>query len=587
MLDPRLTRIFVLPILAVVVIVAFSVQDRPRPLRTFQPTDSFSGAAAMVDVNRLAAFYPVRSTGSVADNDAAAEIEARFSAAGLAVDREMARVRTADGRGAEAIQVYGRRPGAQRGTIVIAGARDTVHSGSRAEATATATLLQLAEAVSNRRMEHTVVFVSLSGVPGQGAARALAKELGGVEDVRAVIMLGTLGTSDLAAPVVVASSGPEFASLRLRRTLEDALRAQRSVGDARPSTGAQLVRLAAPLTVGGQGPLLRAGWPAILLSSSGDRVPPIDVFPRDTRLEADGRATLRAIVAIDNAGPIDLGPEQRLSTAEAVIPGWAIRAIVFALLFPPALLVFDGIARARRDRQRTGRWVLWTVLYGLPQLLGLAVVGAAVRLGWIELPGGPIDPAIWTGTLTPLTVFVVVTLLGHLLLRPLLLAAAGLRQRRVTAPAAPLGLSAVLVVTAAATWIANPAAAAMMVPAVIIWPLILDVRMRPGRVWAMLGVLVGLAPLLALLVHLVTRYPIGDAASTASWFVSLLGAGDLGLFPQLWFSMLGGCGLAALVLAAAGRSDDPGDAEVTVRGPVSYAGPGSLGGVDSALMGRR
>lgn len=587
MLDPRLTRIFVLPILAVVVIVAFSVQDRPRALRTFQAADAFTGSATMTDVNYLAAFYPARGTGSVADNDASDYVAGRLQGAGFSVDKEPARVRTVDGSGAEAIQLLARRSGQRTGTIVVAAARDTIHTRSRAEATGTATLMQLGDALSGRRLEHNLLFASISGVPGQGGVRALARSLDGIDDVRAVIVLGTLGTPDLAPPVVGFSNGPEFSSLRLRRTVEEALRAQRSVGDARPSTGAQLVRLAAPVTVGGQGPLLRADRPAILLSTTGDRIPPTDVFPREDRLEADGRAVLSSIVAIDNSGDVDLRPEQRLTTADAVIPGWAIRAIVFALLVLPALLVLDGLARARRDRQRTGRWVLWTLLYGLPQVLGLLAVGLATRAGWIDLPGGPIDPAIWSGAGAPLAVFGVVTLLGHVVVRPLLLAAVGLRGRRVTAPAAPLGFSVVLVVTALATWVMNPAAAAMMVPAVIIWPLILDVRMRPGRWGALFGVLVGLAPLMLLLAHLVTRYPLGDATSTASWFVALMATGDLGLFPQLWFSMLGGCGLAAFVLAWAGRSDDPGDAEVTVRGPVSYAGPGSLGGVDSALAGRQ
>lgn len=587
MLDPRLTRIFVLPILAVVVIVAFSVQDRPRPLRTFQAADAFTGAATLLDVNRLTAVYPQRRAGSIADNDAAADVAARLQAAGLQVERETADVRTVDGQGAQAVQVYARRQGPRSGTIVIAAARDTVHTASRAEATGTATLLQLGEVLSGRQLEHPVLLASISGLPGQGGARALAEHLRGEDDVRAVIVLGTLGTPDLAPPVVAFSSGPEFASLRLRRTIEEAIRAQRSLGSARPSTAAQLARLAAPTTVGGQGPPLRDGQPAILFSTTGDRVPPTDVFPQEGRLEADGRAVLTSIVAIDNAGTIDLGPEQRLTTAEAVIPGWAIRAIVFALLAVPALLVLDGLARARRHRQRVGRWVLWAVLYGLPQLLGLLAVSIGAAAGWIELPGGPIDPALWSGSAAPLIVFAVVTLLGHLLVRPLLLTAVGLRGRRVTAPAAPLGFSLVLVITAFATWIANPAAAAMMVPAVLIWPLILDVRMRPGRWPALAGVVVGLLPLIALLWHLLTRYPLGDWSSSASWFVALLATGDLGLFPQLWFSMLGGCALAAVVLAWPGRSDDPGDAEVTVRGPVSYAGPGSLGGVDSALAGRQ
>ena len=145
------------------------------------------------------------------------------------------------------------------------------------------------------------------------------------------------------------------------------------------------------------------------------------------------------------------------------------------------------------------------------------------------------------------------------------------------------GFAIVLVLTGLLTWLFNPAAAALMVPAVLLWPVVLDSGMRPPRVWAFLLVVVGMLPLLLLLENLLTRYPLGDASSALSWFALLLGASDVGLFPQLWFAAVSGCCIAALLLARHGRGVDAGEADVTVRGPVTYAGPGSLGGVDSAL----
>jgi hypothetical protein len=45
-----------------------------------------------------------------------------------------------------------------------------------------------------------------------------------------------------------------------------------------------------------------------------------------------------------------------------------------------------------------------------------------------------------------------------------------------------------------------------------------------------------------------------------------------------------GCVASVAVLAVqAARQDRPQPAQVTVRGPVTYAGPGSLGGTKSAL----
>ncbi|MBO9532397.1 MAG: hypothetical protein J7513_05430 [Solirubrobacteraceae bacterium] len=478
----------------------------------------------------------------------------------------------------------GTSDGPGRGAIYVVAARDSVHAGARAELTGTATLLQLAAVLGKRRLEHPVTLISVSGTPGLSAYRALADRLRSESDPpRAIIVLGTLGTRDYLAPVSSLSDGPQFASQRLRRTLEDAISTQRSIGDSQAGALGQLVRLAAPVTTGGQGPLLREGLPAILFSTTGDRVAPPDAVPTELRMQADGRALLRAVIAIDNAGPIDLGPDGRIRAADGVIPAWALRAIVLALLVPPALLVIDGLARAGRERQRVGRWVLWTVLLALPQLLGIAAVASSARAGWIDVPGGPIDPGLWTADITPFVIFVVAAAFGHLAVRPLVQLALGLRGLRSSVPGAPLGLALVLVLTALATWIVNPAAAALMVPAVLLWPVVLDTGMRPPRAWSLVAVLVGMLPLLVLMENLLTRYPLGDITSALSWFTVLLGASDVGLFPQLWFTAVSGCCIGALLLARHGRSVDPGDAEVTVRGPVSYAGPGSLGAVDSAL----
>ena len=53
----------------------------------------------------------------------------------------------------------------------------------------------------------------------------------------------------------------------------------------------------------------------------------------------------------------------------------------------------------------------------------------------------------------------------------------------------------------------------------------------------------------------------------------------------MFWSLVAGCALAALVVAARTRSgpDGPLPREVRSRGPITYAGPGSLGGTDSTL----
>jgi hypothetical protein len=51
----------------------------------------------------------------------------------------------------------------------------------------------------------------------------------------------------------------------------------------------------------------------------------------------------------------------------------------------------------------------------------------------------------------------------------------------------------------------------------------------------------------------------------------------------LW-SLVAGCCVSALLIAAHGRAPaDEDEIPITVRGPKTYAGPGSLGGTESAL----
>ncbi|HEX4483853.1 MAG TPA: hypothetical protein VH081_08700, partial [Solirubrobacteraceae bacterium] len=71
--------------------------------------------------------------------------------------------------------------------------------------------------------------------------------------------------------------------------------------------------------------------------------------------------------------------------------------------------------------------------------------------------------------------------------------------------------------------------------------------------------------------------------------VLLLAGGHVGAPGVLLWSLALGCGAASALIALGGSSgstfeqDDVDDREITIRGPLSYAGPGSLGGTGSAL----
>ena len=84
-------------------------------------------------------------------------------------------------------------------------------------------------------------------------------------------------------------------------------------------------------------------------------------------------------------------PSSYLRWQGKVIPEWAVRLLVLALIVPVLIATVDGIARARRRGHRVGRWVLWVLAACVPFVLAvLAVVGLRL-VGAIDVaPPGPI-----------------------------------------------------------------------------------------------------------------------------------------------------------------------------------------------------
>jgi hypothetical protein len=188
-----------------------------------------------------------------------------------------------------------------------------------------------------------------------------------------------------------------------------------------------------------------------------------------------------------------------------------------------------------------------------------------------------------TGGWLALASTLLVIVLGFVGLRPLLVARLGVRG----SPAAGGGGGAaalVLVALAGLVWLANPYAAGVLVPAAHLWLLASapGSRLRgPIGVAAVLGGL--LAPLAVVLVYALA-WGLGPVEGVWSAY-GLVAGGVLG-----WGAALALCTLAAtlcatvIVLRTGGRAAAAAPAErIVTRGPRSYAGPGSLGGTESAL----
>jgi hypothetical protein len=133
-------------------------------------------------------------------------------------------------------------------------------------------------------------------------------------------------------------------------------------------------------------------------------------------------------------------------------------------------------------------------------------------------------------------------------------------------------------------WVLNPYAAALLVPGAHALLAVIAPEVRLRRALAVALVVVAAAPFL--LVDLSLAGQLGLSPAEFGWFCLLLVAGGV-IGPVGWviWSLVLVCLVAALLVALRSRSSAaaPETPRITVRGPASYAGPGSLGGTESAL----
>jgi hypothetical protein len=162
----------------------------------------------------------------------------------------------------------------------------------------------------------------------------------------------------------------------------------------------------------------------------------------------------------------------------------------------------------------------------------------------------------------------------------------GLRVRP-DSDGAGIGMLLVLLGVGVVVWALNPFAALLLLPAMHVWLLIVSPELRPRPPAALALVAIGLLPLALLMAFY--AHQLGLGPGRVAWMAVLLVAGGhIGAPAALLWSVALGCTTATAMLALTLGSSTPGPRdddmkEVTIRGPLSYAGPGSLGGTESAL----
>jgi hypothetical protein len=589
--DLRLYRMAFVPFFLVLVYVAFSLVPRPRPFTSTLAPDAFDGAAAMTLLGSLGAEYPSRAPGSLGDRRLAKRMATAFRDAGFATATHSFVGDTVAGR-RRLVTVIGRRQGTPGPAIVIVAHRDSRVPGSGAELSGSAALLELASLFSNRVTHRTLTLVSTSG--GSGGAAGAADAVGRLTDpVDAVIVLGDLAGSRSRRPYVVPwSDSARIAPIRLRRTVEAAFSAQFGRSPGGTALTDQLAHLAFPLTVGEQGPLGAAGLPAVLVQRSGEVGPPSGAGAAgpaaQQRLQDFGQGVLRTVNALDT-GPDVGAPTADVLLGSRVLPARGVRLLAAMLILPVLVAGVDILARVRRRREPVGAWFAWLGLVALP--FGLAALFAVLlgRTGLLAAaPTGPViaaqlprDAAGDIALVSVALVFGLAWMLRQTLTRRLGLTVATGGSGSWDGAAAALVLAVCGLVVL--TWVANPYASLLTILPLHLWLLATTLEPAPPRVLGVGLVAAATIPLIGLIAFYCARLGLGPAGFAWTGLL-LVAGGHLGPTSLVLWSLAGGAAVAAaMIVDRRARDRDQRQPAITVRGPVSYAGPGSLGGTDSAL----
>ncbi|MFI5009856.1 MAG: M28 family peptidase, partial [Solirubrobacterales bacterium] len=168
MLNGRLYRAGLVPLLLAVAIAGFSLSGRAAPLTSTLAPDAFDGPRAFAELQSLAARFPRRRPGSEGDARLAAYIARTLegvggsAAGGFSVHTRGVEAPTIEGR-RTLTTVIATRPGVTGASpIVLLAHRDAAGAGARAELSGTAALLELARVFATSETQRTIVLVSTS-----------------------------------------------------------------------------------------------------------------------------------------------------------------------------------------------------------------------------------------------------------------------------------------------------------------------------------------------------------------------------------------------------------------------------------------
>ncbi|HEY6526438.1 MAG TPA: hypothetical protein VIY10_21820 [Solirubrobacteraceae bacterium] len=599
MLDPRIYRTGLIIAALALVVLAFSLKDQQTALNPTLAPSAFNGQNVAAKMANIAQLDPSRRPGSDGDQSLAVTIRntlAQYGFGGGGSGGSAPTVDTFTGRTVDGTvpleNVVGMRPGTESGSIVIVAPRDALGAPATASASGSAMLMELARDLEGETLHRSVVLASTSGTQGTAGAIRLAANLAGPVD--AVLVLGDVASTHVQQPIILPwSTRQDVAPTGLRNTVASALAAQSSLSNSFTGLGGQFAHLAFPFTLGQQAPFGAKGIPAVELSLSGEQGPAADAPTMDAdQLTAVGRAVLTTISALDSGRTLP-PPSPYVLLGGKVVPGWAISLFVLSLLVPVLMTTIDGVARARRRGHIIWRSLTVVLAAAVPFALLIGMVLLARLVGILPVaPPGPVAAGAipLSGGGAALLVVMALVLVGGSAGVLALVRRLPTRTRTSRRPleglssdGAVAGLLVVMCVVTFAIWLTNPFAAFLLVPALHLWLWAISPDMRVPLPLRLALVALGIVP--AVLVVAYYANELGYGPINVVWEMMLLLAGHgVSIAAAIEWSVVLGCLLSAItlsLLATRGLRTQP--APVTVRGPVTYAGPGSLGGTKSAL----
>ena len=575
MLDARLHRAALIVLLIPALIVAaFSLRPPDEARTSSLAPDAFDLAAARADLRTLAAI-PNRDPGSSGDRAAAQFVAGRLRAAGFRVAVRTAEAQTVAGRRLTTTVVATRTGFSQR-AVVLAADRSSPGTGE-AGLTGTAALLEAARVLGGRTLLNAVEVVSTGAGPGG----ALAGFDPGSTPVIAALVLGDLGSGPLKTPFVIpwAEVRGTAAPLAYERSVAAAVRSETGLNPNQPNSFERLARLMLPLTTTDQGQLVAGGFPAVTLSSVAEHGTPVAGADL-RRLASFGRAALRVAGILDGAPAAWPGRNSAaIPVRDRILPEWALRLMGAAGITAALVAGIDGLARARRRGVAVIRPGLWLIagwppfLFGWLVLLLAAAVGLLGNLPESTPPVGTVK-LVWPALIG---LFLIVGGLWFGLRRPFArpFSEAGDPGPGVASALMLLGTAATLLV-----WAFNPLTAILLVPFINVAPWLCDPQRGPRRRAAVLLLCLSLLPLAVAVIAL--GFALGGGPLQLVWLLMLaFASGSVGTVGGLVVTFMLALVFGVLVLVLRPRVwSGP---EVTTRGPITYAGPGSLGGTKSAI----